>query len=139
MADSLRSTTEKAAVREVIACDEELRAAAHAGDSVTVDRLYAPEFVLNSPGNRIQSRAEKLEVIRERKARQTNYERVIEAAYLAGEVVVLMGRERLVWEGTGTNRDGRLTRRRFTTAWRRVDGGWKQFLRQAATLPDEEG
>ena len=51
------------------------------------------------------------------------------------DVVVVMGSESFVWEGTGTDLDGRPTARRFTNVWRRVDGRWQHIGRQATTIP----
>jgi ketosteroid isomerase-like protein len=121
-------------IAAVLECDARLKAALAARDLVTVERLYALELLLNSPANRIQTRQETLDLLTTSPARQASYECEIEAAYASGDVVVLMGREVVVWEGTGTPMDGRRTRRRFTTAWRRIDGEWKQILRQATNI-----
>ena len=46
-----------------------------------------------------------------------------------------MGHESLVWDSTGTDRDGRRTARRFTNIWRKVGGDWRHIARQATTVP----
>jgi ketosteroid isomerase-like protein len=123
-------------VAEVVALDEQLRTALWERDFEVVEQLYAPEFTLNSPANRIQSRKETIDLLRNSDMRQTGVSRNIEAAYPSGpDVVVIMGYESLVWEGTGSDLDGRRTARRFTNIWRRIDGQWRSIGRQATSVP----
>lgn len=122
-------------VRQVLELDELLRSALHERDLETLERYYAAGFTLNGPAGRIQSREETLERLRESSMQQTDVERVIEAAFSVGEVVVIMGRESLVWEGTGSELDGKRTARRFTNVWHRIDGEWRYVARQATTVP----
>lgn len=127
------------AVNEVLAREAELRAALGAHDVETVDRLYAPEFTLNSPAMRTQTRAETLDLAARKELRQLDVERTVEAAYSSGDdIVVVMGHESLVWQGTNTDHDGRRTTRRFTNVWRRIDGHWRQIARQATTAPNRD-
>lgn len=105
-----------------------------------VEELYAPEFMLNSPAMRVQSRQETIDFVANRAMRQVGVVRDIEAAYRSGEdVVVIMGYETFVWEGTGTDLDGRPTARRFTNVWRKTDSGWQHIVCQATTVPVREG
>jgi ketosteroid isomerase-like protein len=123
-------------VADVVALDEQLRTALWERDFEIVEQLYAPEFTLNSPANRIQGRKETIDLLRNSGMRQTGVNRNIEAAYASGpDVVVIMGHESLVWEGTGSDLDGRRTARRFTNIWRRIDGKWRSIGRQATTVP----
>ncbi len=93
-------------VSRVLELEHRLDAAADERDLETVERLYAPEFTLNSPAGRIQSQ-ETIDLLLTRPTmRQTDVRRTIEAAYASGDVVVIMGYESLVWEGTGTELDG---------------------------------
>jgi hypothetical protein len=124
-------------VSEVLELDEQLRGAFEARDMDQIERLHAPEFTLNGPAGKIQSREETMNLLRTSLGRQTNAERLIEAAYASGnDLVVIMGSESLVWENTGRPElDGRRTARRFTNVWRRVDGEWRYVARQATTVP----
>ena len=119
----------------VLELDDLLREALSSRDFETIERLYAPEFTLNSPAGRIQTRQETIDLLSKSDGRQTNVERTVEAAYAVGDVVVIMGEESLVWEGTGRDLDGQRTARRFTNVWRCVDGGWRHIARQATTVP----
>ena len=126
-------------VREALLADQELRDALHDHDVETVERLYAPEFTLNSPAMRIQTREQTIDFVRNRNMRQVGATRDIEAAYRSGDdVVVIMGYESFVWEGTGSDLDGRPTARRFTNVLRLVDGHWQHIARQATTVAVRE-
>jgi ketosteroid isomerase-like protein len=118
-------------IAEVLALDAELDAALDARDFETIERLYAPEFMLNSPVDKLQSRQETIDLLRRISARQTEKSRAIEVAYASGDVVVIMGSESLVWQDTGTGLDGEPTTRRFTNVWRQIDGSWKRIARHA--------
>lgn len=127
-------------VDEVLQLDQRLRTAYSERDMDLIERLHAPEFTLNGPSESIQTRQEMIDLLRTTALRQTDATRVIEAAYASGDdLVVVMGRESLVWEGTGrADLDGRRTARRFTNVWRRVDGKWRFVARQATTVPVNE-
>ncbi len=126
-------------VSEVLELDQRLRIAFESRDMDLIETLHGPEFILNGPSGKLQSRTETMKLLRASSARQTDLERVVEAAYQSGDdVVVIMGRESLTWEGTGrADLDGRRTARRFTNVWHRVDGNWRYIARQATTVPVE--
>lgn len=126
-------------VREALLADQQLRDALHDHDVETVERLYAPEFTINSPAMRIQTREQTIDTVRSRNLRQVGGTRNIEAAYRSGDdVVVIMGYESFVWEAAGMEFDGRLTARRFTNVWRLVNDRWQHIARQATTVPLRE-
>lgn len=122
-------------VTSVLELDEGLRLALSSRDFDTIAGLYAPEFMLNGPAGQVQTREETIGLLRTTTARQSDVERTIEAAYAVGDVVVIMGYESLVWEDTGSERDGKRTARRFTNVWQRGEGGWRHIARQATTIP----
>jgi ketosteroid isomerase-like protein len=122
-------------VRAVLALDDLLRDALANRDFATIERLYAPNFTLNSPAGRVQTRQEIIDVLSTTTGRQMEVERSVEAAYAVGDVVVIMGVESLVWEGTGREIDGQRTTRRFTNVWCNTDGVWQHIARQATTVP----
>jgi hypothetical protein len=131
--------TDDQVVRAALGADQELREALHAHDVAAADRLYAPEFMLNGPAMRVQTRQETLDLLANKAITQVGVQRSIEAAYRSGtDVVVIMGYESFVWQGTGSDLDGRPTARRFTNVWRLVDGRWQDIARQATTVPVRE-
>jgi hypothetical protein len=124
-------------VAEVAELEQRLRRAFEERDMDVVEALHAPEFTLNGPAGKIQTRAETMEFLRASQGRQTEAERVVETAYASGDdLVVIMGRESLVWQDTGRPElDGRRTARRFTNVWRRDGDRWLYVARQATTVP----
>ncbi len=126
-------------VSQVVALDEELRRALEERKYEVIERLYAPEFTINSPASRIQTRLETIDLLKRTQMRHVGVERRIESAYASGEdVVIVMGYESLVWEGTGSDLDGKRTARRFTNVWRRTAAGWQDIARQATTEPIDD-
>ena len=120
------------AVREVLVLNERLEAAIAGGEADRIAPFFAPEFRLQNAANRILTGPQVLEQFRKGASRFASYERKVEAAYEAGPVVVLMGEERVrAAQPDGT--PAAETTRRFTSVWRRTDGGWAQAARQSTT------
>lgn len=126
-------------IAAVLALDEQLRTALNERDFEVIEQLDAAEFTLNSPAGTVQSREDVITLLRSTRSRQTDVERTIETTYAVGDVVVIMGRESLVWDSTGRHDlDGKRTARRFTNVSQRTDRAWRQIARQATTVPLDE-
>lgn len=104
----------------------------------TAERLLAPEYVLNSPANRLQLRSETIDNQTEASWYFDEFERTVETAYASGDVVVVMGHEVVVLQGTGGPSDGRRMLRRFTNVWRCIGGEWRQIARHASVAGPAE-
>jgi hypothetical protein len=140
------STDDSQAVRDALAADA-ADAQWHAdrvpgGDRLvrlaTAERLLAPEYVLNSPANRLQLRSETIANQTEASWYFEEFVRTVETAYASGDVVVVMGQEVVVLQGTGGPSDGRRMLRRFTNVWRRIEGEWRQIARHASVAGPAE-
>jgi ketosteroid isomerase-like protein len=116
-------------VRAVLAENERLEAAIASGDHEAISRFFAPEFRLQNSANRIVTGAQVLDQFRTGQTRFSGYERKVEAAYRSGEVVVLMGEERV----TPAAASAPVTRR-FTSVWRRIGDRWRQVARQSTDI-----
>lgn len=117
------------AVREVLAANERLESAVARGDADAIAALFDEAFRLHNAANRVLTREQVLAQFRSGATRFSDYRRTVEAAYAAGETVVLMGEERVTPEG------GEPVRRRFTSVWRRTPAGWRQIARQSTNVP----
>ena len=101
-----------------------------AADMSALDRLWAPEFVVNSPLNRIHDRATVLELLGAGRIRHLSMQCVIERMVRVGDVVIVMGRDTVT-----DPPDARVTNRRFTNIWGRHNGSWRTIARHAQAVP----
>ena len=90
--------------------------------------LFAPEFRLENSALRLISGEQVLRQVRSGATRFSDHHRTLEAAYQSGDVVVLMGEERVTPAG------GSLVTRRFTSVWRQTPAGWRQIARQSTNI-----
>ena len=79
----------------------------------------APDARVNGPNNRVATGEQILERFRNGELDNNHYERKIEEAYVSGDLVVLMGEETVVAQGTNQTHVGEKVRRRFTSVWRK--------------------
>jgi ketosteroid isomerase-like protein len=116
-------------VAEVLALNVKLEAAIAAGDAKAIAPFFAPEFRLQNSANRILTGEQVLAQFASGQTRFAAYDRQVEAAYASGDVVVLMGFERVRSAEAAAG-----VARRFTSVWRRMDGGWRQIARQSTNV-----
>ncbi len=114
-----------------LAAQKRLGEVMQALDIAGIERLMAPDLLVNAPINKVANREN---VIARLKASQISYEpgseRTIDFAGVRGDMVVIMGEE-----VTRPNKDapyaGKIEHRRFTDVWKPFGGVWKLWIRQA--------
>ena len=114
---------------EVLAVEEQGCQAFLAGDISTLDRLWAPGFIVNSPLNRIHDKALVLELLAAGRIRHQSFESVIERMVRVGDVVIVMGHDSVT-----DPPDGRTTHRRFSNIWEHRNGAWHTIARHAQAV-----
>lgn len=103
-----------------------------AADLAALDALWADGFAVNSPLQKVLSKAQVLEALRTGRIRHLAYEFEIEHLSRHGDVVVVMGRDRVI-----DPPDGTIAHRRFTNIWQSVDGAWRSIARHAQVVSRE--
>jgi ketosteroid isomerase-like protein len=106
-----------------------------AADIATLDELWADDYSVNSPLNRINPKAQVLGLLKSGVIRHTSCAVEIEQMTRHGDVVVVMGRDAVV-----DPPDGARSERRFTNVWQLQDGRWRSIARQANLIvrpPDQ--
>ncbi|HEU4652244.1 MAG TPA: nuclear transport factor 2 family protein [Croceibacterium sp.] len=94
----------------------------------------ADDLVVNNPQNTISMPGDTARLNAEGRIRYDSYVRTIEYAGRRGDLVVLMGEERVTRKGAPA---GEVEVRRFTDIWRRDGGKWRLTARQATKVaPD---
>ena len=95
--------------------------------------LLAKDLVVNNPQNSISIRGATERVNAAGRISYTSYVRSVEYAGMLGEMVLLMGEERVVPKGDAP-RAGKEVRRRFTDVWKMEGGHWVLTARQATIV-----
>jgi len=106
------------------------------GDTNTLKRFWAPEFLVNNPRNNIS--VDRNDVLKTQRAGMINYssfERVIEQIQFQKNVVITMGHETFVSRNDIPGaRAGQSHKRRFTNVWMKKKGNWQQIARHASMI-----
>lgn len=92
----------------------------------------AADLVVNNPQNTISMPGDTARLNAEGRIRYDSYMRTIEYAGRRGDLVILMGEERVMRKGAPA---GEVEVRRFTDLWRQDDGVWHLTARQATKVP----
>ena len=112
--------------QDVRAREEENRVAFLAGDVAVLDRLWTDDFLVNSPLSLVNDKPRTLALLEAGRIRHSSLTVEIERMACHGDVVVVMGRDR-VTDGP----EHAVSHRRFTNLWRLDGGAWRCFARHA--------
>ena len=119
------SAGEEAVIRSL---EEQERTAILNSDSLALQRIWAPVFIVNSPLNQISpNRAVVLDLVRRGLIHYSAFERRIEELRIIGNTAVVMGGETVQPATAGA----RPVQRRFTHFWQRDAGIWRLVARHA--------
>ena len=108
------------------------RAAFLARDVPTLDALWADELAVNSPLLQVVPKKAVFEALRAGRVGHTAYSEQIESIYRCGDVVVVMGRDRVT-----DPPDDVVSHRRFTNIWQLQAGRWRMIARHAQVVSRE--
>ena len=129
-----------ASSRAADAWEAEIRAAEAKHVQAFLDRdlpalqtMFSDQFVVNSPLNNIVDKNQLLGMVRSSALTLSEFTQDIERITRFGDVVFVMGADRVVWAKPSPNA-GRTDRRRFTDVWRLENGRWVFIARQATLL-----
>jgi ketosteroid isomerase-like protein len=117
---------------DIRAREEENRVAFLAADLAALDRLWTDDLCVNSPLNLVNDKRRTLALLEAGRIRHTSLSSEIEHMTRHGDVVVVMGSDRVT-----DPPDGAITHRRFTNLWRLEDGSWRCFARHANAVARE--
>jgi ketosteroid isomerase-like protein len=116
--------------RDIRELEARHHAAFLAADLPTLERLWADDFLVNSPLDVVSDKARVLELLQAGRIRHTTYTYEIEQLRRHGDVVVVMGNDRV------TNPpDDAPQRRRFTNVWQWDGSAWRCIARHAHAVP----
>jgi ketosteroid isomerase-like protein len=118
--------------QDILAREEENRVAFLNADVTTLERLWTDDFLVNSPLNFINDKPRTLALLQAGRIRHTSLTSEIERMTRHGDVVVVMGSDRVT-----DPPDDLITQRRFTNLWRLEGGAWRCFARHANAIRRE--
>jgi hypothetical protein len=106
------------------------------GDSNTLKKLWAPEFLVNTPRNNVTGTRDSILLIQKAgMIDYSKYEKVIERMQFQENVVITMGYEIIVSKkDTPAVKAGQAYKRRFTNVWMKKNGMWQQIARHASVI-----
>ncbi len=108
--------------------EEEARVAFLNGDVASLNRLWADEYIVNSPLERLNDKTQVLALLQAGRIRHDTYECEIEHISRHGDVVIVMGQDRVTGPPAGP------ARRRYTNVWQLQNGQWRSIARHAQLL-----
>ena len=118
--------------RDIRTREEEARAAFLAADVQALEQLWADGYVVNSPLQQVLEKPRLLALLQSGRIRHSAYECEIEHMSRHGDVVVVMGRDRVA-----DPPDGAVSRRRYTNVWQLENGRWRSIARHAHVVSRE--
>jgi ketosteroid isomerase-like protein len=110
---------------EIRRLEDDARLAFLNADIATLTRLWAEDFTVNSPLERINDRSQVLALLQGGRIRHTTYECEIEHISRHGDVVIVMGQDQVTGPPAGP------ARRRYTNVWQLQNGQWRSIARHA--------
>ncbi len=132
------TTSNTAGVRAQIEANNRLVGRAVATkDFPTLTRLWAPEMVVNSPGNNILTRDQVFGAMREEKLAYSSVHSTTDEFLVSADIAIEMGHEAIVMSNGPMA--GKPLTRRFTDVWQRRGGSWVQIARQATYVGIDGG
>ena len=98
-------------------------------DTATLKSLWAPDYMVNAPFNRIVL-GHQLDSVKADTRHYALFKREVEQVLVKGNVAISMGNETIEFIGNNPEA-GKLTKRRYTNIWLKENGAWKLNARHA--------
>ena len=103
-------------------------------DTITLKKIWAPEFMVNTPRNDIaENRNAVLNIQRTGLINYSSFTRVIEKIQIQDDVVITMGYETFMPK-ENLPQAGQNLKRRFLNVWMKQKGEWRHVARQASII-----
>src|SRR5918999_1630699 len=102
--------------QQIRAAEERHRTAFLDNDDAALDAMFAEDFIVNSPQNRVVEKSELLGMVKRGVLTISTFEQDIESIRRFGDIVVVMGEDRVIYAPPSPNA-GHTHQRRFTDLW----------------------
>ncbi len=102
-------------------------------DTVTLTKIWSPDFMVNAPSNRITlGSQEVIDLVKAGVIKYSSFTREIEEILMKGDIAISMGSEEIVPVDSG-----QVIKRRYTNIWMYREGEWKLIARHANVISRE--
>jgi uncharacterized protein (TIGR02246 family) len=105
-------------------------------DRAAMARLWSDDFVVTNPLNKFATKQQVLGMVDSGFLVIPTFERQIEYLRVYGDMVIVAGRESVVWGGRMPNA-GKSENLRFTAVWMKQGGRWQEIARHANIVPPQ--
>ncbi len=103
-------------------------------DTITLKKMWAPEFMVNTPRNDVaENRDAVLRIQKNGLINYSSFTRTIEKIQVQKDVVITMGFETYIPKAN-LPRAGETIKRRFINVWMNQNGQWQHIARQASVI-----
>ena len=121
---------------EIRKLESEARDAILKKDTVALSILFSPGFVVNSPGNKVETFQDLLVRIKSGALDRESFEKNIEKITFTENVAIVMGNEIVKPTGNAAN-PGKTIKRRYTNIWLKNRKSWQLVARQSTIISVE--
>ena len=121
---------ETTAEEEIRGLDAREADAMLAADLPALEHLWSRGFIVNAPDDRVKSRDEVLQAVREARIRYSAFHRTVERIVFRGDCAISMGGELVVPKGDRPDA-GQNVSRRYSHVWQKSGGSWALIARHA--------
>jgi ketosteroid isomerase-like protein len=116
---------------EIRRLHEEQRVAFLKKDIATLERIFAPTFIVTNPFGQVLNAQQTLDRVRRGEIDFARFDRELDYVRVYGDTVVAAGRETMVPQGKMKGA-GSVLELRITTVWRRENGRWREIARHTS-------
>jgi uncharacterized protein (TIGR02246 family) len=106
-------------------------------DPQAMARVWSDDFVVTNPLNKFVTKQQVLGMMESGFLVITSLDREIEYLRVYGDIVIVAGRETVVWGGKMPNA-GKTEHLRFTAVWMKQAGKWQEIARHANIVPSQQ-
>lgn len=100
-------------------------------DAATLRTIWATDFMVNAPFNRVTlSSEEVIDLVEKGIIKYSSFKRNIEEIMIKDDTAITMGSEEVVPLGEVPNA-GEIIQRRYTNIWKKQEGQWRLIARHA--------
>src|SRR5690606_39175472 len=115
---------------EIRQLENDARQAILKKDTVALRKLFSPDFLVNSPANKVETFQNLMARIRQGTIDRESFEKNIEKISIVQNIAIVMGNE-VVKPAGDASHAGKMVKRRYTNIWIKDKDGWKLLARQS--------